>query len=49
MGEMAAGIPNAHHVTLPNVGHLSNLEDSRGFNQALTEFLEGARTPAAAG
>jgi 3-oxoadipate enol-lactonase len=49
MGEMAARIPNAHHVTLPNVGHLSNLEDSRGFNQALTEFLEGARTPAAAG
>src|ERR671917_125507 len=49
MGEMAAGIPNAHHVTLPDVGHLSNLEDSRGFNQALTEFLEGARAPAAAG
>ena len=49
MGEMAARIPNAHRVTLPNVGHLSNLEDSRGFNQALTEFLEGARTPAAAG
>jgi 3-oxoadipate enol-lactonase len=49
MGEMAAGIPDARHVTLPNVGHLSNLEDSRGFNEALTEFLEGARTPATAG
>ena len=49
MGEMAAGIPDARHVTLPNVGHRSNLEDSQGFNEALTEFLEGARTPAAAG
>ncbi len=49
MGEMAAKIPDARHVTLPNVGHLSNLEDPQGFNEALTEFLEGARTPAAAG
>ena len=49
MGEMAAGIPDARHVTLPGVGHLSNLEDSQGFNEALTEFLEGARTPTAAG
>ncbi len=49
MGEMAAGIPDARHVTLPNAGHLANLEDSQGFNEALTEFLEGARTPAAAG
>ena len=49
MGEMAAGIPDARHVTLPNVGHLSNLEDSQGFNEALKGFLESARTPAAAG
>jgi non-heme chloroperoxidase len=49
MGEMAARIPNARHVTLPNVGHLSNLEDPAGFNRALAEFLESSRTPAATG
>ncbi len=48
MGEMAAGIPDARHVTLPGVGHLSNLEDPAGFNEALMEFLESARTPATA-
>jgi 3-oxoadipate enol-lactonase len=26
-------------VTLPRVGHLSNLEDPSGFNAALSEFL----------
>jgi 3-oxoadipate enol-lactonase len=49
MGEMAAKIPDARHVTLPGVGHLSNLEDPQGFNEALTGFLESVRTPAAAG
>jgi 3-oxoadipate enol-lactonase len=49
MGEMASRIPDARHVTLPNVGHLSNLEDPAGFNRALAEFLESSRTPAAAG
>ena len=49
MGEMAARIPDARHVTLPGVGHLSSLEDPEGFNEALTGFLESARTPAAAG
>ncbi len=49
MGEMAAKIPDARHVTLPGVGHLSNLEDPDGFNEALAGFLEGARTPATSG
>lgn len=49
MGEMAARIPDARHVTLPGVGHLSNLEDPSGFNEALTGFLEDALTPATAG
>jgi 3-oxoadipate enol-lactonase len=49
MGEMAARIPGARHVNLQGVGHLSNLEDSAGFNEALMEFLESARTPAGAG
>ena len=46
MGEMAAKVPDAHHVTLPRAGHLSNLEDPDGFNQALGEFLESVPTPA---
>jgi pimeloyl-ACP methyl ester carboxylesterase len=47
MGEMAARIPDARHVTLPNVGHLSNLEDPAGFNRALAEFwrARGPRRP----
>jgi pimeloyl-ACP methyl ester carboxylesterase len=40
MGAMAEKIPGSRYVTLPNVGHLSNLEDPDGFNAALKEFLE---------
>lgn len=40
MGAMAEKIPDARHVTLSGAGHLSNLENSRGFNAALEEFLE---------
>ena len=39
MAAMAEKIPGARHVTLPNAGHLSNLEDQRGFNTALKESL----------
>ncbi len=39
MGEMAEKIPDARHVILAGVGHLSNLEDPEGFNAALEEFL----------
>ena len=39
MGEMAGKIPGARHVTLPNAGHLSNLEDPDGFNEAVRKFL----------
>jgi 3-oxoadipate enol-lactonase len=40
MGAMAGKIPDSRHVTLPNAGHLSNLEAPEGFNAALEEFLE---------
>jgi 3-oxoadipate enol-lactonase len=40
MGAMAAKIPEAHHVTIPRAGHLSNLEDPEGFNAALNKFLK---------
>ncbi|QIN84809.1 alpha/beta fold hydrolase [Rubrobacter tropicus] len=41
MGEMAGKIRGSRHVTLTNVGHLSNLEDPEGFNGAVKEFLGG--------
>jgi len=40
MGAMAAKIPGARHVTIPQTGHLSNLEAPEQFNAALKEFLE---------
>jgi 3-oxoadipate enol-lactonase len=39
MGEMAEKIPGSRHVTLPNVGHLSNLENPDGFNGAVRMLL----------
>ena len=39
MGEMAEKIPGSRHVTLPDAGHLSNLEDPDGFNGAVGAFL----------
>jgi 3-oxoadipate enol-lactonase len=39
MGAMAEKIPNSRHVTLPRAGHLSNLENTEGFDAALREFL----------
>ena len=41
-GEMEAmhkQVAGSRLVTLPRVGHLSNLEDPSGFNAALSEFL----------
>ena len=37
--ELAATIPNARLVTIPDVGHLSNLEDPVAFTNAVREFL----------
>jgi 3-oxoadipate enol-lactonase len=36
---LAEAIPNAELVTLPNAGHLSNLEDPTGFTNALRSLL----------
>ena len=38
MGAMAAKIPGARHVTIPNTGHLSNLEAPDKFNASLSDF-----------
>jgi pimeloyl-ACP methyl ester carboxylesterase len=38
---LAHGIPNARKVVLPGVGHMSNMEDPSGFNEAVLGFLAG--------
>jgi pimeloyl-ACP methyl ester carboxylesterase len=37
--EIAAGIPHAHHVVVPDCGHLSTLEQPEAVTQALVDFL----------
>jgi pimeloyl-ACP methyl ester carboxylesterase len=37
--EMAAAIPNARHVVVPDCGHLSTLEQPQAVTGLLTEFL----------
>jgi len=39
---MAAKIPGAQHVVLPDAGHASNLDQPVAFNQAVVDFLDGA-------
>ena len=37
---MAAKIPNANKIVIPDAGHASNLDQPEMFNQAVTHFLE---------
>jgi pimeloyl-ACP methyl ester carboxylesterase len=37
--EIAAGIPHARQVVVPDCGHLSTLEQPEALTQALVEFL----------
>lgn len=39
MQDWADQIPDSRFISLPNVGHLSPLEDFQAFNQCLAEFL----------
>jgi pimeloyl-ACP methyl ester carboxylesterase len=39
--EIAAGIPGAKLVTIPQCGHLSTLERPKAVNRALVEWMEG--------
>jgi len=39
--EIAAGIPGARQVVVPDCGHLSTLEQPQAVTRALTEFLSG--------
>ena len=36
---MAAKLPNATHVSIPDAGHVVNIEQAEAFNQAVIEFL----------
>lgn len=38
---MQRAIPGSRLVVLPGAGHLSNVEDPEGFNQALSDFVAG--------
>jgi pimeloyl-ACP methyl ester carboxylesterase len=40
---MHTGIRGSRLVVLPRVGHLANVEDSRGFNAAVADFLSAVR------
>ena len=42
---MHRAIPDARLVVLPRAGHLSNLEDVRGFSEALWAFCESGNPP----
>jgi 3-oxoadipate enol-lactonase len=39
-GAMSQRIPGARKVVLPGVGHMSNMEDPHGFNEAVLSFLD---------
>lgn len=39
--DIAAAIPGARYVTLPDLGHASYVEGPEAFNAALTRFLDG--------
>jgi len=43
MGAMAAKIPGARQLAIPNTGHLSNLEAPEKFNTALGDFLKSVQ------
>lgn len=36
---MAAKLPQAHHVLVPDAGHVSNIEQEEAFNAAVLDFL----------
>jgi pimeloyl-ACP methyl ester carboxylesterase len=39
---MAAKIPGAHQVVIPNAGHAANLDQPDAFNAAVKDFLKGS-------
>ena len=39
LAEAAEAIPDCRHVVVPRAGHISNIENPAGFNEALDGFL----------
>ena len=39
MAGLAAKVPGARHVSVPNAAHIANIQNPEGFNQVLEEFL----------
>ena len=37
---MAAKIPGAEKIVIPNAGHAANIDQPEAFNRAVAEFLE---------
>ncbi len=39
MQDLGDAVPGAKHVTVPNAGHICNLQNEDGFNESLGDFL----------
>jgi len=39
MAGLAAKVPGARHVSVPNAAHIANIQNPAGFNKVLEEFL----------
>lgn len=40
MAALAAKVPGARHVSVPNAAHIANIQNPEGFNRVLGEFLK---------
>ena len=42
MAGLAARVPGARHVSIPDAAHIANVQNPDGFNRTLREFLTEA-------
>ena len=40
MAGLAAKVPGARHVSVPNAAHIANIQNPKGFNRVLEDFLQ---------
>jgi len=43
MQRLADSVPGARHVSVPNAGHICNIQNRNGFNHVLEEFLQARK------